>query len=294
MFNNAIVDRQRCSPRVTSCLDDGLQPIICIHLHPTSREIPIVSNQRPQYGIDAPDLVRFFFMAGAATLTIFLISLISSVFGQTLQIIITIVCGIASTYLLGMGCLMLYYSKVAKLKDSEKLLDLVPWSGEELVLDVGCGRGLMLVGAAKRLTSGKAIGIDLWQQQDQANNSYAATLSNAAIEGVADRIEVKTADMRELPFPENYFDVIISNWAVHNLEIEVDRQKTLDEIIRVLKPNGTIVLSDIINQAEYAKYFGLRGLVNIQLYNNTVRDLILKAVSFGSFAPSAVSAHKAV
>ncbi|MFM2303691.1 MAG: hypothetical protein RLZZ135_1101 [Cyanobacteriota bacterium] len=37
----------------------------------------------------------------------------------------------------------------------------------------------MLVGAANRLTSGKAIGIDLWQQQDQANNSSSATLSNA-------------------------------------------------------------------------------------------------------------------
>jgi arsenite methyltransferase len=98
--------------------------------------------QRPQYGIDAPDLVRFFFMAGATTLTIFLIALLSSVFGQTLQIIIALVSGIASTYLLGMGCLMLYYSKIAKLKDSEKLLDLVTWSGEELVLDVGCGRSV--------------------------------------------------------------------------------------------------------------------------------------------------------
>jgi arsenite methyltransferase len=249
--------------------------------------------QRPQYGIDAPDLVRFFFMAGATTLTIFLIALLSSVFGQTLQIIIALVSGIASTYLLGMGCLMLYYSKIAKLKDSEKLLDLVTWSGEELVLDVGCGRGLMVVGAAKRLTSGKAIGIDLWQQQDQANNSCSATLSNATIEGVAARIEVKTADMRQLPFPENYFDVVISNWTVHNLEIEVDRQTALDEIVRVLKPNGIVVLSDIINQAEYAKYFELRGLLDVQLYNNAVRDLVLKAVSFGSFAPSAVSARKA-
>jgi arsenite methyltransferase len=138
-----------------------------------------------------------------------------------------------------------------------------------------------------------AIGIDLWQQQDQANNSCSATLSNATIEGVAARIEVKTADMRQLPFPENYFDVVISNWTVHNLEIEVDRQTALDEIVRVLKPNGIVVLSDIINQAEYAKYFELRGLLDVQLYNNAVRDLVLKAVSFGSFAPSAVSARKA-
>jgi arsenite methyltransferase len=249
--------------------------------------------QRPQYGIDAPDLVRFFFIAGAVALAIFLGALLSSGFGQTLKIIIAVLFGIAATYLLGMGCFMIYYSKVAKLKDSERLLNLIQWSGDELVLDVGCGRGLMLVGAAKRLISGKAIGIDLWQQQDQANNSTAATLSNAAIEGVAERIEVKTADMRQLPFSENYFDVVISNWAIHNIEIEADRQKALDEIVRVLKPNGMIVLSDIVNQTEYAKYFGLHGLVNIELYNDTVRDLVLKAVSFGSFAPSAVSARKA-
>ncbi len=250
-------------------------------------------TQRPQYGIDAPGLVRFFFIAGTVALAVFLVALLSSVFGLTLKIIIATIFGIAATYLLGMGCFMIYYSKVAKLKDSENLLNLVQWSGDELVLDVGCGRGLMLVGAAKRLTSGKAIGIDLWQQQDQANNSADAALSNAAIEGVIERIEVKTADMRQLPFPENYFDAIVSNWTVHNLEAAADRQTALDEIVRVLKPNGTIVLSDIVNQAEYAKHFELRGLVNVQLYNNPVRDLVLKAVSFGSFAPSAVSARKA-
>jgi arsenite methyltransferase len=249
--------------------------------------------QRPQYGIDAPGLVRFFFIAGAVALAVFLGALLSSGFGQTLKTIIAVLFGVAATYLLGMGCFMIYYSKIEKLKDSERLLNLIQWSGDELVLDVGCGRGLMLVGAAKRLTSGKVIGIDLWQQQYQANNSAADTLSNAAIEGIAERIEVKTADMRQLPFSENYFDVIISNWAVHNIEIEADRQKALDEIVRVLKPNGMVVLSDIANQAEYAKYFGLRGLVNVELYNNAIRDLVLKAVSFGSFAPSAVSARKA-
>ena len=35
-------------------------------------------------------------------------------------------------------------------------------TGDEKVLDVGCGRGLLLIGAAKRLKSGKATGIDVW------------------------------------------------------------------------------------------------------------------------------------
>lgn len=169
------------------------------------------------YGIDAPGLLRFFFIAGAVALAIFLVLLFSSVLEQIPKIIVVTLLGIAATYLLGIGCFMLYGSKIMKLKDRDKLLNLVEWSGSELVLDVGCGRGLMLVGAAKNLTSGKAIGIDLWSQQDQANNSSAAALSNAAIEGVTERVEVKTADMCQLPFPENCFDVVLSSWAVHNL-----------------------------------------------------------------------------
>lgn len=248
-------------------------------------------QSKPDYGIDAPGLVRFFFIAGAVALASFLVVLLSSILGHP-KIIVGALLGIAATYWLGMGCFMLYSSKVMKLKDTDKLLNLVQWLGSELVLDVGCGRGLMLVGAAKRLTSGKAIGIDLWSQHDQANNSSAAALSNAAIEGVTERVEVKTADMRQLPFPENYFDVVLSSWAVHNLEAEIDRKKALDEMIRVLKPNGTVILVDIEHQVEYANYFELRGMTNIRFHNNAVRDVILKAITFGSFAPSAVLACK--
>jgi arsenite methyltransferase len=98
--------------------------------------------------------------------------------------------------------------------------------------------------------------------------------------------------MRELPFPANHFDVVISNWAVHNLEAESDRQKALNEIVRVLKPGGIIVLADIVNQAEYAKYLRLCSIEDVQFHNNTSRDAVLAAVTFGSFAPSAILARK--
>ncbi len=249
----------------------------------------------PNYGIDAPGLVRFFFLAGTISLAIFIavLFLLSQILESTLTIIAIALLGIVTTYLLGMGCFMIYGSKVMKLADRDKLLDLVQWSGDELVLDVGCGRGLMLVGAAKRLTTGKVIGIDLWQQQDQADNSPTAALANALLEGVAERVEVKTGDMRDLPFPENHFDVIVSSWTVHNLEEFSDRQKALSEIIRVLKPSGVVIITDIVNQTEYATYFEQHGMKEVQLYNNPIRDTILKIVSFGSFAPSAVSARKA-
>jgi arsenite methyltransferase len=249
--------------------------------------------QHPQYGIDAPGLLRFFGIAGTAALSILLIALFTALLGPILKILIALMAGIAATYLLGMGSLMLYYSKVEKLKDCDRLLNLVQWSGQEQVLDVGCGRGLLLIAAAKRLSSGRAIGVDLWQQQDQADNHPAATQKNARIEGVADRALVQTADMRDLPFPEQSFDVVLSSWAIHNLEEMADRQTALNEIVRVLKPGGMLVLADIVNQTEYAQHLQQCGLADVRLHNNRRRDTILKAVSFGSFAPSAITARKA-
>ncbi|MBA0085829.1 MAG: 50S ribosomal protein L11 methyltransferase, partial [Acidobacteria bacterium Pan2503] len=57
---------------------------------------------------------------------------------------------------------MLFYSKVGKLALRERLLDKIPWRGDESVLDVGCGRGLLAVGAAKRVSSGTVTGVDVW------------------------------------------------------------------------------------------------------------------------------------
>ncbi len=55
------------------------------------------------------------------------------------------------------------------------LLDQLPIQGNERILDIGCGRGLLLIGAAQRLTTGKAIGIDIWTvdgRQPQQCRSY--------------------------------------------------------------------------------------------------------------------------
>jgi cyclopropane fatty-acyl-phospholipid synthase-like methyltransferase len=72
----------------------------------------------------------------------------------------------------GFGALLLLWSSlVGKFRARDALLNAVPWRGDEQVLDVGCGHGLMLIGAAKRLSTGRATGIDIWQDVDQANNS---------------------------------------------------------------------------------------------------------------------------
>jgi ubiquinone/menaquinone biosynthesis C-methylase UbiE len=82
--------------------------------------------------------------------------------------------------------------------------------GDKTLLDMGCGRGAVLLTAAKLLSRGRAIGVDLWRA-DHTGNSAQQTLANAAAKNVADRVEVRTADITDLPFDDDSVDVIVSS-----------------------------------------------------------------------------------
>jgi ubiquinone/menaquinone biosynthesis C-methylase UbiE len=150
------------------------------------------------------------------------------------------------------GFLYLFYVKIGKRYHRDKLLALHAWRGDEKVLDVGCGRGLLLAGAAKRLTSGRATGIDIWSAEDMAGNSEAATERNLVLERVADRCLLLSAPAQEMPFANDSFDVIVSNLCLHNIYDRAVRHKAVDEIARVLRPGGVALLSDYRHTGEYA------------------------------------------
>ncbi len=191
-----------------------------------------------------------------------------------------------------MGSYMLYGSKIEKIRQREVYLDFIHWRGDEQVLDVGCGRGLMLVAAARRLTTGKATGIDIWEAKDQSSNTREAPLQNAKLEHVSDLVDVLTADMRKLPFADQSFDVVLSHWVVHNLEKESERTTALEEMARVLRPDGQIILADIEFREAYQARLADLGFANVKLVVNPIKDMILSAVSFGSFRPFVISAQK--
>ena len=231
---------------------------------------------KPDFGVDAPGVVRNFFLLGAVMMIggLALKFFVGAKSWMLASLIGTGICGGAMW--MATAAWMLFGSRVLKVRFRERLLKGISWRGDERVLDVGCGRGLMLIGAARRLTTGTATGVDLWQTQDQSGNSPDTTRANALAAGVAERIEIRTGDARELPFADGTFDVVLSSWALHNLYERADREKAMREIVRVLKPGGRVLLVDIRHAREYAEVLRQAHLTDVQL----------SAPSFIFFIPS--------
>jgi SAM-dependent methyltransferase len=145
---------------------------------------------------------------------------------------------------------MLHYSRSGKLGVRDIILDSIAWRGDETVLDAGCGGGLLLIGAAKRAPRGRAMGVDVWNRGALSGNGPPAVIENAVVEGVVSRVEVRSGDVRKLPFDDASFDVVVSNFVIHEVNNAAERERVVSEMVRVLKPGGRIALVDFIFTGE--------------------------------------------
>jgi SAM-dependent methyltransferase len=209
---------------------------------------------QPDYGLDAPLLVKRMFTRAAWTLGIGLVVFFMNrtdnpgPAGKILAVFFVIAAGF-----LAVGLYMTWSSRTGKLKLRDELLDSLELKGEEKVLDAGCGRGLMVIGAAKRLKTGKATGVDVWDAGVLSGNSSDAAKANAKLEGVAERVRFETGDIRKFFYPDKSYDVAISALAIHNFGDQKDRDKAVRELWRILKPGGRLLILDTMHAGEYAE-----------------------------------------
>src|SRR4051812_12227826 len=192
----------------------------------------LTPRRRGSYGIDAPFAPAF--LAGMAILYLVL----AIVSGKGMM-------WLAFWFILACNAYYLHGTLRGKFVLWAELLERLALRGDERILDLGCGRGAVLLMAAQHLTTGRAVGVDLWRSVAQSGNSAEATQRNATAEGVADRVELHTGDMTALPFEDNSFDLVLSSLAVHNISGRAGREKAISEAVRVLRPGGRLMIVDV-------------------------------------------------
>lgn len=214
----------------------------------------------PDYGVDSPGVVLRAFGFAAAT------ALVALAFGgirpggRSADAAAPLL-RLASLAGAAYGGMRLAYAKRGKLVLRERLLGLIAWTGTERVLDVGTGGGLLMIGAAKRLTTGKAVGIDSWRQGDLTHNTRESAMRNAFFEGVVEKVEVRYEDARKLSScTRNSFDVVFAAMTLRHIGDVAGRAAACKEIARVLKPGGTAVVADDAHVTEIKEALAGHGL----------------------------------
>lgn len=215
--------------------------------------------RRGHYGVDAPYVPPMLAFFGVAWLVP---GLVLAGLGHPVALV-----GLAGLLWLAMAASFLYTTLRGKFAVWSRVLDDLELHGAERLLDIGCGRGAVLLLAAQRLDRGTAHGLDLWRAQDQSGNGPEATRRNAVAEGVADRIELHTGDMAALPFPDGFFDVVVSSLAIHNIPRPDDRLRAVEEAARVLRPGGRLAIADFRHVPAYAQQLAAAGTTGVHTRN---------------------------
>ncbi len=158
-----------------------------------------------------------------------------------------------------------------------KTVELTQALAGDRILDFGCGTGTLLLHFEKQHPDVNLYGIDIDERMLEK--------AQKKLQSVERSIQLVLYSGNELPFPDDYFDKIVSTWVFHHF---TDEQKcvAMNQLFRKLKPGGTLILADWGK----AKNFWMRTLFfivqlvdNFQTTTSNVRGLLPKFIQSAGF-----------
>lgn len=228
------------------------------------------------YGIDDPRTLVELLIAGVLAVAVGIIISAYTASSSPREADAALIGGPGVGFLILVVAAALYWSsKLGKLREMTKLVNSLPWGGDEVVLDLGCGRGLATIMTAKKLEKGYSVGEDTWPKSRVSGNDPLSVLANASRENVGERVFAVRAQATQLPFVDKSFDVIVSGVAIHHLVPRRQREGLFAEMTRVLKDGGRVGILDAGNGNEYSALLQDMGM----------RDVEMHRLRFSSFPP---------
>ncbi|HEV8551493.1 MAG TPA: class I SAM-dependent methyltransferase [Polyangiaceae bacterium] len=146
-----------------------------------------------------------------------------------------------------------WLTRILRVRDVLRIVEALALRGDETVLDLGTGDGIVAIAVAKRLESGRVIASDDWRRAHGSRKLSAALVEhNARAEGVGARVHVLTSPFERLDLADASVDRAVACLSLHHLPAG-DRARAVSELVRVLRPGGTILLAEPFRRVELAR-----------------------------------------
>lgn len=197
-------------------------------------------------------------LAGTAvTLALLIFVMEGPVFSGRAKIVAATVCGalfgmmvVVSVYFINWHTTFSYNGKKQfSRRIIEKVASYVVLPENGTGLDVGCGSGALTIACAKNNPGASMVGLDRWGREYASFNQPLCE-RNAQAEGVEKIVKFVRGDACKLPYADETFDAVTSNYCYHNIPSR-DRQEIILETLRVLKKGGTFAIHDIFSKGKY-------------------------------------------
>lgn len=201
---------------------------------------------------------KWMFAAYSAGAVISLILLI--IFAVTLhgaaKTVLVIIFALALTACLASDVWSIYaynkfsYNGKRKLSKSiiDGIADYVDLPDGAKAIDIGCGSGALTIAVAKKNPKAFVVGCDRWGKEHKEFSKLLCK-ENAKAEG-CDNVTFQKGDATALPFEDESFDAVVSNYVYHNI-VGLDKQELLLETLRILKKGGTFAIHDLMGKKRY-------------------------------------------